>query len=73
MIQGTLMPADLTAGERRAYRQAWDKRATRYCAEVGSAPVGGAAAFYAEREPVLHKAAMAAVTALRRRIAKAAS
>lgn len=69
MIQGTLMPPELTTGERLAYRQGYDKRATRYAREVGTAPVEPAAAatFYRDREAVLHKAGMAAVTGLRRR------
>lgn len=61
MIQQSAMPADLTVSERLAYQEAYDKRATKYAGEQGVAPVDDAAAFYAEREPILHKSAMAAV------------
>lgn len=69
MIQGSLMPAELTHGERLAYRQGYDKRATQYAHDNGVAPVEPAAAatFYGDREPVLHKSGMAAVAGFRRR------
>lgn len=74
MIQGTLMPSDLTFDERLAYHAGYSKRAAKWVAENGVAPVepAAAASFYADREPVLHKAGMAAVAGLRRKLGRAA-
>lgn len=69
-MPGHLMPSGLSFGERQAYRKGWDTAARKFIKDHGlpssRLPDGGdlgpvTAAYNAEREPLAHKAGMAAL------------